>query len=345
MANYDFSFTFQKIKNANGNRSENFVINTSSGKKLLKRYNPKLNQTTIIHEHSILNYLSSSNFPSPRLISNKLDKTLTFNDNRYYALFDFIEGLYQCRDYILFPNQIRKYLTIAGEMLSLLHKKLINFKPEGCNPDGFKSKSGDRKRNLEWHLSKLEQCRNMTSKADKMREINKKIEIFNRSDYFKKKLIKLDSRLKEADLPKVTIHGDYGFYNILFRKEGPPVVIDFEMARLEWRMVDIVRALYYLDFVGFCRNNVKSNFKKINTFANAYQKNLELTGDEIKLFPDIWEYLNIKGAIVSWHTYCQNGKDSALMGLRKSLNRLDWMKTNKKFLKSSLVKKVESTSQ
>jgi Ser/Thr protein kinase RdoA (MazF antagonist) len=323
MANYELDFGTKGIKETRGKRGINIIVDTADGKKLLKQYNHKLDKTTIIHEHSILNRLKDLNFSSPRLVSNKIGESITQYKNRYYALFDFLEGLYQCRDYVFLPHQFEKYIKIAGEMLGLLHEKLKGFVPEGYNPDGFRSQNGDRRRDLEWHLNKLDNCIEQITKPNHDAGKNRQIRFLQKSEDLKNRLIRLDAFLKEVNLVKGTIHGDYGLHNVLFQKDGPPVIIDFEMARMEWRLVDIARTLY-----SFCGNDVQSSIDKMKIFIRGYQSCVCLTENEFNFFPLVWEYLNIKGYILAWYNYSLKTKHSDLKKAHHSFKRWEWMQAH-----------------
>ena len=202
MKNYALDFSTKGIKPTRGKRGINIIVDTVDGKKLLKKYNHKLDKTTIIHEHSILNHLKDLNFSSPRLVMNKIGESITLHKNRYYALFDFFEGLYQCRDYFFLSHRFGKYLKIAGEMLGSLHEQLKDFVPEGYNPDGFRAKDGDRRRDLQWHLDKLDNCIEQNQKLNQGSRKNRQIGFLEKSDDLKKRLIRLDTLLNEANLVK-----------------------------------------------------------------------------------------------------------------------------------------------
>ena len=334
MTNYELDFRTEKMKPTRGKRGINIIVDTSNGKKLLKIYNQKLDKSTIIHEHSILNHLKKLNFSSARVVADKSGQSLTHHKNRYYALFDFVEGLYQCRDYVFLPHHYEKYIKLSGKMLGLLHEKLKAFVPEGYNPDGFRSKNGDRRRGLEWHLVKLDDCIEQNSKSSNAARKNPQIRILRKSEELKNRLVRLDTFLKNANLSRGTIHGDYGLHNILFQKDGPPVIIDFEMARMEWRLVDIARTLY-----SFCGNDVQSSLKKMQIFLEGYQTRWPLTEYEFNFFPHVWEYLNIKGCILAWYNYSCKTNNSDLKKALSSFKRLEWMQANQNLFLDNLFKK------
>jgi aminoglycoside phosphotransferase (APT) family kinase protein len=83
-------------------------------------------------------------------------------------------------------------------------------------------------------------------------------------------LTNLDQILLDADLPKKTIHSDYGPYNLLFRRDKLVAFLDFEIAHLDWRITDLVYAP-----PRFAKNRVGLNFYEIHCFIVSYNQNFQ----------------------------------------------------------------------
>jgi Ser/Thr protein kinase RdoA (MazF antagonist) len=315
-----------------GGRSQSLIIDTTAGKKLLKRYKESLAHSTITQEHSILNYLAEIDFPAPRLVADNTDHTLVQQGEERYALFDFIEGGFQYHNYILFPGQARYFITNASEMVARLHDNLKDFVPQGYNPDGFKSQSEDRWRNLEWILNRLAQCVTETTRLKPASDTSQLAWLLQQAGYLEEALIQLDAKLKGAALPRQLIHADYGPYNLLFRKNASAIIIDFEIARLDWRVTEIIQAWHK-----FCYNIFGFRLHKMKWFLDAYQLYLPLTQDELYFIPVVWQYLDIRWAIMNWSRYCQSEADSLLVSARKILDQADWITNNGDKLISSVL--------
>jgi homoserine kinase type II len=306
-----------------GFRNKSLLVNTVRGKGILKRYQESLGQSTIIQEHSILEYLAQIGFPATRLVSTKAGQTLVQRGKKRYVLFDFVEGGFRSYDYISLPKQTRQYIAIAGEMLAILHEKLRDFVPQGYNPDGFKSKTGDRWRNDEWFINKLTFCVEKTLQRNKNNRKHKSSSLIQRARDLENILVHNTSMLNSADLPRQIIHKDYGPSNLLFRKNAPPVVLDFEIARLDWRIVDIISA-----WQGFCETRSGYSLNKMKIFLDSYQTHMPLISAEIELIPAVWEFLEIRGCINYWHNYCSTGDKVSLDRACQSFNKLEWVTAN-----------------
>jgi Ser/Thr protein kinase RdoA (MazF antagonist) len=214
---YDLDLIDYHLKPRGGNRATNIILQTSKGKKLIKKYKESLSRSTIVQEHSILHFLKTVSFPAPRLFTAKTEDTLIECDNHFFAVFDFIESGFQYHHYFLNEKKQNNYIQIAGETLGQLHKELENFIPQGHNPDGFRSKTESRKRDLIWYLEKLERCVNQSPVS---KNKNKTNFLLDKSEYLKEEICRCEELLNQAELPRMIIHGDYGPYNLLFQKSG-----------------------------------------------------------------------------------------------------------------------------
>jgi Ser/Thr protein kinase RdoA (MazF antagonist) len=212
-------------------------------------------------------------------------------------------------------------------MLALLHKELKDFVPEGYNPDGFKSQTEDRERNLEWVLDRLVYCLQETSSQNGTASKDKVAWLVQRASYLEEALVQLDIVLTEVDLPRLLIHADYGPYNLLFRKNAPPIILDFEMARLDWRVTELIKAWYR-----FCYDKFGFRINKMKYLLEAYQTRFPLTEGELEFIPAVWEYVNIRQCILNWYNYCKTRADVSLARAQKNLKLIEWLTVNRRNL-------------
>ena len=328
LSQYGLDLIGRPKSSSSGVRNQSLIVNTSRGKKLLKGYKESLGQSTIIQEHSILKYLTQLNFPCTRLNHTKNGETIINYDHQRFALFDFIEGGFHTYDYVLFPRVNSQFIALAGETLGCLHAALKDFLPEGYNPDGFRSKTGDRWRNDEWITNKLAFCLEKTQKFIATGKKNRMRRLLNRARHFNNIIAHSNTMILKATLPRQIIHKDYGPSNLLFLKDGPPIVLDFEIARLDWRIVDIISG-----WKGFCMKRSGYDLKKMKYFLESYQTRISLGEKELKLIPDVWKLLLIRGSIHYWHNYCETHKQHSLAQACKKIEDLDWVTANQEHLR------------
>lgn len=339
MAAYDLEIIAAPKSLSGGNRSSSLLLPTSQGKKVLKRYKDSLTESSIVYEHSILTYLGQIDFPAPRLVATGAGEVLVCHCQHRYALFDFIEGGFQYFDYVLLPGQARQFITLAGEMLASLHDKLKKLVLQGYNPDGFKSQFEDRWRNLDWVINKLTFCVAETPRLNQNRNNGQATFLLQQASHLEQSLRQFDEVLKGAALPRLIIHADYGPYNLLFRQNAPAIILDFEMARLDWRVTELIDAWYRFgyDKLGFRLNKMK-------WLLDAYESRSPLTEQEWHYIPTVWKYLNIWRAVVYWHLYCETGAESYLPKACWNLKLADWMVANEADFAARLTMKSNNAS-
>lgn len=300
-----------------GMRNTTIVVNTTRGKKVLKRYKESLSDSTIIQEHSILRYLGEKNFPCVRIVSANSGQTITYYEKDRYALFDFVKG-FKLYDYIFLPGTKEQFIAASGNLLGKLHRLLNDFVPKGFNPDGFNPETNRRWRDTEWFLSKIDDIKKHASDGKNIK--NTKLSIFL-AEYrsLGKLLVEVQKQLQQANLPRQIIHKDFGQSNIIFRKNKSPIVIDFEIARLDWRVIDLINA-----WEKFCRNRFRYSEKKMKIFLDAYQKEVNLSQNEFKNIQLVWKYLNITRCIFHFHKFSITGSKLSLAHANRYLKQTRW---------------------
>lgn len=294
-----------------GQRNSNLVLHTGSGKKVLKRYRSPWPAATMVYEHSILNQLAVCDFPAPRLNATPEEETLVQPDGWSYALFDFVEGSNVSANFLT-RRQRQRLTTQAGTTLARLHHQLSGFLPAGEHHLGYKTYSGGRQRDLDWHLRQLAELPEKTHELlDPAAQW-----LCARSGELAKKLTALADVLETAALPRLIIHGDYGLHNLLFHGDGTVTVHDFELARLEWRLVDLIIVLSRLDEA------------QSRTFMAAYAAEFPLTDEEWQLLPQVWQYYRLRGAVQYWHNHFVMYGRNRLTAAQKRIQGADWTLQN-----------------
>ena len=132
-----------------------------------------------------------------------------------------------------------------------------------------------------------------------------------RADALHGDLVEAAGRVQDANLPTLLIHGDYGTHNLLFRRDGTAVVHDFELARYDWRLLDIVIA------------SLRLPPDQQSAFIAGYREAGDLPDRELDLLPWLWRYHLLSGAVRSWHVYSELGGEARLSTARTRLVRAD----------------------
>lgn len=303
------------------------MLNTSAGRKVIKRYRARLETPTIIYSHSILERLTELGFPGPRLSTSPAGDTFVSLDSGNYALFDFVDGTNYSLSFVP-PSYRHQLMSIAGQTLGRLHSALAGFLPDGWHHLGFVSYTGDWRRNLAWHFAKVdemkEKSRSLSNEDDK-RHANWLVQ---NCKYVLDELSQVDETLRSSALTRLIIHGDYGLHNVVFHRDMV-TPIDFESSRLEWRLSDLVSALSRLRY----RNGVY-NFESIRNFLEGYQSAYPISEDEWQFLPLVWRFHKLRASMIYWNSYFETGGPARkLISARDAVSQADWaMKNSDKLL-------------
>jgi len=302
-------------------RNRSMVVATSRGKKVLKAYRPDWRLAAIQYEHSILQRLAQVGFPVPRLEKTTGGETLVQAGWQYCALFEFVDGTSHGSHYLL-PAQRAKLLAVSGRLLARFHRDLEGFLPAGGHHLGFTAYEGERPRDLEWHLRKLDDLREKSHQAA-MPADQLSVELLaSRSEDIRHRLLRLEQVLGRLDLRRLIIHGDFGLHNLLFRRDGTVTLVDLELARLEWRLSDVVIVLSRL------------NRQSRVAFMKAYHAEYPLSAQEWHFLPEVWQLQMLQGAVQYWNNYYELGGSRRLAGACRRLEQANWASRNRiEFLK------------
>ncbi|HEX6292676.1 MAG TPA: phosphotransferase, partial [Herpetosiphonaceae bacterium] len=292
---------------AGAGRSDSVIVPTAGGTKMLKRYKATVDPAAIVHEHSILRHLARLDVPAPRVNVALNGATLIQQGAACYAVFDVLEGYFQYHQYCLLPAQKQRYITASGTALGTLHSTLKDFMPDGQHPHGFTSRSGERVREIGWFIETLDRCRReVPAAAD--------------ADRLEQRLLSLDRQLSAAALPRLIIHGDYGPYNLFFKPNAPIVILDFELARLDWRLTDLATAL-----PSFARSRLGFHVRHMRAFLDGYRTRCAIDHAELALLPLVWQFLTLRRVVVLWQRYGSTGAQTWFDQARRKENLARWI--------------------
>jgi Ser/Thr protein kinase RdoA (MazF antagonist) len=208
-------------------------------------------------------------------------------------------------------------MRTGGRTLARLHKQLAEFEPEGRHHLGFVSRQGDRSRDLEWNIRKVADLK------ERSQELGDPAAnwLIARADGFLDDISHLTCKLKEAGLLRTIIHGDFGLHNLIFQDADHATPMDFELARLEWRLSDLVSCLSKL-------RNRKGEYdmESAAELLAAYQGENPVSDEEWRWFPLVWKHYKLAKAVQYWSSYFEtNGPAHKLSLARDAVEQSDWL--------------------
>ena len=291
-------------------RNRLVVVRTSTGRKVLKAYRETSNLDTIAHEHSIIDHLEERGFPSTRLDHTPDGNSVVEEGGHRYALFEFEAGRHVVATFISSAHR-RVLVDEAGRTMARLHGELDGFRPAGRHHLGDEPDADSRERDLTWHLATLDGLVDEPPEPSDQQAERDVAWLRARADRLRRELLEAGGRVEEADLPRLVIHGDYGTHNLLFRADGTAVVHDFELARFDWRLLDLVIA------------SLRLPPAMQDVFVAAYRGTSDLARAELRTLPWMWRYHLLSGAIRSWQMFRELGGPARLSTARSRLVRVE----------------------
>ena len=288
-----------------GWRNRNVVINTEHGARVLREYPERWTTDAIVFEHSILQRLAEIDYPAPRLVPARAGATLVSVAGSRWALFEFVDGsnLAGC---FLRPIERAHLAHLAGELLARFHGDLEGFVPEGRHHLGFHV-GDDRSPNMSWYSGALDELTGSPTGSDEDAGLR------SRAAELADRLAVLAETIARAPVSTAVIHGDFDFHNILFRRDGGATVLDFELARIDWRLIDLVRVL----------SHQKRHAGR--AFVAGYRRKSRIGSDEWQYLPEVWEFYRLAGAVRSWHNGKVLGDPRRLITADRRIEEADWI--------------------
>ncbi len=303
----------------NARRNQNLTALTTRGRVVVKRYRPDWKSETIDFEHSILNRLAETGFPAPHLISTPDGSTRVQVDGRTYCLFDFLPGRNYSGSFLLRPQRVRMMAT-AGATLARLHRQLRGFVPAGRHHLGFADYSGGRWRDPAWFRERLAELGMRSRELEDPDQRSLSDWLISHEDVVLADIDGIGAQLADADLTRLIIHGDYGLHNLLYQSLDRAVPVDFELARIEWRLSDLVSV------VGkFRYTSGAYDLDSITRFLRAYHADFPIPAEEWQWMPQVWKYYKLTKAVQYWLSFFEtNGPPRKLVSAREEILQADW---------------------
>lgn len=276
-----------------GGRSDSVLVSRFGGERLVvKRYKAGVDPAAVESEHFVLRALKERAFPAPRVVPAG-DGTLVVcdGDGRRWAAFEVIGGR-PLHARMGLPGDRSRSAFLAGQTLGALHAALAGVETPHQPDIGFRSMTGPRVREIDWYLEGLAADGASGDSAS----------IVLALPWARDRLATLDTRLVVAAPARGLIHGDYGPYNLLVQRGRPIVVIDFELARLDWLLTDLASAIprFAVGRLGFSDGAACS-------FLEGYRSRHRLADDALRTLPEVASFLALRRVAVAWRRYLESG--------------------------------------
>jgi len=272
---------------------------------LLKRYKESLGDRDIAVEHAVLQRLAAIRFRAPRLRRGASGATVVHVEGARVALFELVGGHVHPHERLFSPVDRRRLEAQAGATLGGLHAALCGFEPPAASENGFVSLTGPRVRPVAWFSDRLAVLAGAAGRRGALDEA---------AGWIAAELDRLDGLLEGAAPTRTVVHGDYGPYNLLLRTGRAPFVIDFELARIDWRLTDLATAI-----PRFAQRRIGFERPAAVRFLDGYRARTAIDEAELALLPAVAEYLALRRAVVCWDRHASSSEQKWLDQARERL--------------------------
>ncbi|RLA99843.1 MAG: hypothetical protein DRG83_12430 [Deltaproteobacteria bacterium] len=271
----------QTCHRAPRSNSLNYVITTSQGKFIFRQHS--LSEETVAHEHQVLSYLQRRGFSAPRMLSNQAGQAWVTVDGTLYSVYEFVEGYFPT-DFIWWPSTRRDIIAQAGRTLGEYHRAVVGLVPTFYKWDGYRPTEHKRWREGDLYRHALADVRSLLRKPI----ATSPIDDFARSHIDAiERMLDLESAVEGcSDLSKLVIHGDYAPWNVLFRFGSPPFVLDFNAARLDLKIFDVILATFFFAWRGDCLDQGRAI-----AFQTGYCQTGQLREIDVKLASEVFQWI------------------------------------------------------
>jgi Ser/Thr protein kinase RdoA (MazF antagonist) len=288
-----------------GWRSDNVVVTTPAGPAVVKRYRTRTAAAAIVHEHAITARAWSAGLPvAPPWRTESGATTCTVGD-RTYAVAGYVDGvsLSGCH---LTPRAAARAHHDAGVLLAAFHSELLGFRPTGRHHLGVHGDGPLADADTAQALEAIERSREESDPAHEAQRW-----LVTHSDRVGDRIAQLETELAERGPVIGIIHGDYGLHNLTFADHAPPTVHDFELARRDRLLIDVIVVL--------SRSTVPAG----RAFLAGYGAVRELTPADREVLPILWQHYRLTGAVRSWVNHVDQGDDRRLSAARRRVLEAD----------------------
>lgn len=307
-----------------GRRSSNVVVPTGGRPVVVKRYRDDWTADRVAHTHSIIEELAVRASPGPRAV-HRLDGGVgTRVGGRHFVVLEVLPGRNVSLDYLGRTAHVRA-ASVAGRVLARLHRDLDGFEPRGRHHLGFEGLVGPARVPASWYAAALDRLRALgpTGRPDDADEL------VRRAGEIGDRLVTLGEAVDAAGPRRVVVHGDFGLHNLVFASHDVAVPVDFELARLDWRLTDLVMGLARLG-----PTRTSWHLPAIEAFMAAYTRREPLDVDEVACLGAVWRVVRLQAAVRAADAAMRGADaDRRWQAALSAVHEVDWLDANPRMLR------------
>ncbi|MFQ5343739.1 MAG: phosphotransferase [Anaerolineae bacterium] len=225
LTHYDLGELLSCNRVEHGYVNENWFIDTTTGRYFLKRRHPSLRDPhRLSAQHVLVQHLNAAGFPAPAIIPARDGSTFLDLEDETYEIHSYIPGT-------IGDIGQPAHFAAAARTLGWYHATVEGFNHRRLHP---------RRRYTPSILAQIverlvDDWRGQTSPA--LDGLLRKLQAH---------VVDLASHSqRDRQLSELVIHGDYYTENLIFQGDVVAGVVDYDLARWTWRVVELAETLIY----------------------------------------------------------------------------------------------------
>lgn len=327
---YDLGKFYGVTQARRGFVNETAFVQTSKGRFVLRRSHRRLSESALRYGHDLTAWLIKRDFPVPALVAAKDGSTLLNVGGRFYEMREFVQG----DDFD--PSRPRQIGSV-GATLARYHQAIQGFPAPGPIADPRYSPQ------------------TVMGLVERLLERDAMGELYEPLGWYDRRAAALRtpvSRGRYRSVPHLVIHGDVHSDNFLFMGDEVTVLLDFDQATWDARIVDLADAL-----VAFATNadipgwNAWGVFQgpldeaRATRLVAGYHAVAALSPTEIELLPQLVELIWLQGELGRVISTPEGSPDYHQDVLEQGRWLSNWMRERSQRLSASWMTLSETTEQ
>jgi homoserine kinase type II len=323
-----------------GGKSEHYRITAGSGEYVLRCSRRSKTSADMHFEHELIAHLHENGFPAPMVVRRAVGDTCAAVNGRLYSVCVFVQGSgYRAGN--------AEHVREAARTLARYHRIAASFQPTSSPPQEPFLNDMLRER-----LAGMPSSEAISGFADVYGESTRVRALLASLPYAVEKAGEILDLLDHLypKLPLLTIHGGCRRGSALFSGDRLIVMLDFDSARYEARVVDLAIAIHDYAKVFGERDSpdfkVSLDLETVSRFLDAYLEVNPLESAEIEALPALLAARPLKRALGKYRSMIEEEtvSDGHVRKAAQEVFRVRWLEAHSHELQTALQGTPQTTS-
>ena len=304
-----------------GRVNDNFVVDTDTGRYVVRRSNVKRGSESVRFEHRLVEHLLSHGFPAPVLVYTPVGASHHLCGDRVYRATRFMQGDPWVADEVGNVEEVAR--TLAH-----YHRVVRGFADGGAKA-GFRPIVDELRDGAFLQATQAGPGLDVSTVATVKPPLRDVLERLDRA------LGAILARLEQPDgasLPRLVIHGSCRVASFIFVNGRVAAMLDYDNAYPDVRVLDV--AIGILSFALVRPDKTSLDRRRALAFMRAYHHADPLTAEEQALLPWYMRARIVKRELMRYTNFVRRPTADREAKLERAVARLDWIDEHQHVLAS-----------